>query len=445
MPLWYFGASPDDNNSVAVVNYVNSLVSQNLSATDVKQSIKNRFSLSTYASGSWADAIVNSTVSGEAFARQSELTVGLSAKIPILGNNSSGVPLKSRANGPVALDSTGKVDPSLITKASAQTFPVLSWSPSSYPTLSGVTTEQTICSIPVSSSLSSYRVFVTGTISAKIVPGTFNSADGQYAKIQVRAGNAITGQIVATGYGLAESYRGGVLTPITTAGNYTYQVPSWCNKIDIVLVGAGGGGINDSLGLTGAGGAGGSWAAATLTRGVNFSNSVVSISGVVGKGGDPENFNIFGYNNRGGGATTCFPTGIAGVAAAGGATGGGAHGSPTQGGSPGNYLYAGNTYVGGPAQTTAGGAGNSPGGGGAGGNRSPGGVGANGAAFFYAYTNDDINYGQINVIPTSTSGSFTGSTTLYVNILREQNGNTVSSSITTSSLNPQISVMVVPV
>ena len=443
MPLWYTGLPPADNNSVASIDYANSLAAQNLTDASVKQTIKNRFSLATYASSSWAESIINNTNPNEAFARQSQLTVGLNTKIPVLGNSSGGTPLKSRANGPVALDDTGRVDSSLITRASAQTFPIMNWSPSSYSVVSNVTSETTICTLNVNPGLASYRVFVTGIINAKVVPGTTTSVDGQFARIHVRA-NSNSGQIVATGYGLAESYRGGVLTPIINPGNYSYQVPSWSNKIDVVLVGAGGGGINDSLGLSGAGGSGGSWAAATLVRGGNFSSGVLTINGSVGQGAPSENFNLFGYGNRRGGSTTCTPTGLAGVSAVGGATGGGTPGDPTLGGSPGNFSFAGNTYQGGPVQTNRGTNGNAPGGGGSGGNRSVGGAGANGAAYFYAYTNDDINYGQINVFPGSSNGPFSGPIVLYVNVLRDANGKSGAASITTSSLNPQISVMVVP-
>lgn len=430
MPLWYLGAAPSEDTSLATVDYVNSLGAQSLSVTDVKQNIKERFTLVTYATATWAGSVINSTLTGQAFARQSDLTTAFTNKIPILGT------LKSRADGPIALDVSGKVDPSLITKASTQTFPKLHWSPSTYASLSNITTETNLCTITVNPSIANYRVIVTGTVNAKI------TADGGYPVVRVRANNSTTGQIVATGYGMSESYGGGKTDIYNSSGSFNYSIPNWANKIDVVLVGAGGGGINDTLGLKGAGGAGGSWAALTLTRGGNISNSVSTITGSVGKGANAENFNLFGYDNRGGTPTTCSPPGLQAISAQGGKTGGGASNDPTLGGSPGNFPFGGKTYQGGPTQSSPGTNGNSPGGGGSGGLMSSGGAGADGAAFFYAYTTDDVSYGQIGIIPepmTEQSPKLTGTTTLYVNLLRGGTTGTV-----TTSLNPQVSVMVVP-
>jgi hypothetical protein len=423
MPLWYLGASPSEDTSLATVDYVNSLATQSLSDADVRQKIKDRFSLVTYATAPWAEGVINSTLTGQAFARQTDLASAFATKIPVLGT------LKSRANGPVALDSSGMVDPSLITKPSTQTFPRLHWSPSSYPIRSNITTETNISTITVNPSLANYRVFVTGTINAKV------TADGQYPVVRVRATNQTSGSIVATGYGLGESHGGGSLTTFSIAGPYSYSVPSWCNKVDVVLVGAGGGGINEFLTIPGAGGSGGSWAAQTFTR----TSLGIRLDGEVGRGADAQPF--FGEIYRSAGQTVCSVPGTA-LIAAGGVTG--AQGTNTSGGSPGNFSFAGKTYIGGLSQATLSRPGNPPGGGGSGAQGGQagavGGRGADGAAFFYAYVDDDTNYGQVNVIPEPVSPVFTGTTTLYVNVLRSG----ASASVTTSSLNPQISVMVVP-
>ena len=131
--------------------------------------------------------------------------------------------------------------------------------------------------------------------------------------------------------------------------------------------------------------------------------------------------------------------------------GGGGSGAHTsgfnnyQGVGPGNTTYGGITYLGGTTVTAYGTAGNTPGGGGSGGKAalggSAGGYGADGAAFFYAYINDDNNYSQITVLPApmSTQASLTAPTTLYVNVLCSGTGQ-----LSTDSFNPQISVMVVP-
>lgn len=417
MPLWYLGAVPTEDASIATLGFVNSLAAQSLSPQDAKQKIKDYFALTNFASYSWADSVVNSTSSGQAFARQTDLTSGVLTKIPILANG-----LKSRANGPVALDSSGKVDPSLISRPSEQTFPILSWSPNTYTTRSGVTTEQNIATIPITSSLPSYKVFVTGTINARV------TQDGQYPEVVVRVGSG--GNIVARGYGLGENYRGGLMTEIKNAGSYVYQVPAWADFIDVVLIGGGGGAFN----VGGGGGSAGSWASQTFARGNN-----INFTGVVGSGADPKNL---GVTTTFGGTTTCVTT-TGSMNAGGGQTGKNnfSLNNPQWGSGAADHTHNGIIYKGGVAQSTFGAAGNAPGGGGAGGAIN-GGRGGDGAAFFYAYTSEENNYGQVGIIPVpmNTIDSISGPNTLFVNVLR--NGN--SASVTTSSINPQISVMVVP-
>jgi hypothetical protein len=432
MPLWYLGASPSEDTSLATVGYVNSLSTQSLSDADVRQKIKDRFSLVAYATAPWAEGVINSTLTGQAFARQTDLTSAFAAKIPVLGT------LKSRANGPVALDSSGMVDPSLITKASTQTFPRLHWSPSSYPVRSNVTTETNISTITVNPSLANYRVFVTGTINAKI------TADGQHPVVRVRANNTTTGDIVATGHGLGESHGGGIITTYSTPGNHTYSIPGWATRIDIIVIGGGGGGINAPI-STGYGGGAGLWAGRTIIKSQLPANTI-TLPVAVGSGASNADYSLFPSAYGFGGNTVCTVPGTGEssgtLTGAGGKTGNNqvAVGATLVGSGAQNFPFGNNTYTGSLNQTSPGAKGNAPGGGGAGGSSGPGGSGGDGAAFFYAYVDDDTNYGQINVIPASVSPVLTGTTTLYVNVLRSS----TSASVTTSSLNPQISVMVVP-
>jgi hypothetical protein len=440
MPLWYLGATPSEDTSIATVDYVNSLASLSLSAELVKTRIKDRFGLANYASNTWADSVINSTTAGQALARTSDLSAATLSKIPVLGNG-----VLSRALGPVALDSSGMVNPSLISTASGQTFPKMYWSPSTYPVLSGITTETNITTVTINPSVTSYRVFVTGTINA----GT--SMDGQFPQVLVRAnatgqGTATSGIVVAKGYGMGENYKGGVLTNYFAAGSYTYEIPSWANKIDVVLLGAGGGGIDGGF-VVGEGGGPGEFAAVTLVRGGSGSNGlspgVFNLTGVVGAGGARGDI----FSRPYGGSTTCVIPNVA-LGEARGGQAGTAERSPTDpnvanGASPAPYPFGGYTYTGGAAASTYA-PGNPPGGGGGGGKtNNPPGVGAPGAAFFYAYTNDDNPYSQVGIIPVSFDSQntpLTGSTTLYINLVRSGSSGTVK----TTSLNPQISVMVVP-
>lgn len=442
MPIWYLGASPAEDTSAATIDYVNSLALQNLSDSEVKQKIKDYFANTAYASQTWGNSVINSATTGQAFARQTDLDAGIANKIPVLGNDDKGNAIIARANGPVALTSYGKIDPALISKASQQTLPVLNWSPSSYTVVSNISAETNICSLVVNPSLSSYRVFVSGTVNARI------GADGQYPIVQVRAvptgtGTATSGTIVATGYGVAENYPGGTVSQFTVPGAYVYQIPTWANKIDVVVLGAGGGGFSNG----GGGGGAGKWASRTFVRGTELPNNVTALTGTVGEGAASKNTALpFTY----GGPTVCDVPALGTLTGEGGQTGENNLSALLQTGSgPGDYTPPSNsriTYKGGANQTVQGAAGNSPGGGGAGGGLGLGGKGGNGAAFFYAYINDDNNYGQIGVVPAPMSGqaALSGSTTLYVNVLRGSFSGSGSSTVSTSSFNPQISVMVVP-
>ncbi|QBJ00220.1 minor tail protein [Mycobacterium phage Pharaoh] len=71
------------------------------------------------------------------------------------------------------------------------------------------------------------------------------------------------------------------------AGSYNFEFPSWANKIDVVLCGAGSGGVggNGGTGEPGYGGLAGSWFAETLVRGVDFPVNATSLTINVGAGG----------------------------------------------------------------------------------------------------------------------------------------------------------------
>lgn len=437
MPLWYVGATPSLSTDVVSNNYISSLVSNSLSSTQINDRITAGFSILPYALNTWVDSQINKrdangNLDSTALATRQFVDQGVLSKIL---TTSVGT-----ANGPVALDSSQRVPKDRINVASTQRWPLAFWSPDSYPTVSAASTETTIRTINVSPGLSRYKLFVTGTINGKI------SVDGSYPLIQVRVGSA-TGQVIAVGNGLAESYKGGDQSAIITAGPYSYNIPTWCDKIDVVLIGGGGGGFNGAgLGFNGGGGGAGSWTGVTLTRGANLPTSTTTLTGVVGAGANNANLNT----GSPGGTTTCIATGYPSTISAVGGKTGERQGSTTQGEGAADYSYGGWTYRG--SEPTAlpsvvpSRSGNAPGGGGQGGlggalSGNPGGDGAAGAAYFYAYTTDDINYGQMSVLPQNldTQTVLTAPTTLYVTVTRSGTG-----SVTTSSLNPKISVMAVP-
>ncbi|QSN55043.1 hypothetical protein I3U39_24450 [Mycobacteroides abscessus subsp. abscessus] len=171
-------------------------------------------------------------------------------------------------------------------------------------------------------------------------------------------------------------------------GTITYNIPSWCRYIDIVLVGGGNGGGGGFAGfITGGGGNAGNWSHVTLERGVDIPWSATAITIVIPAatpGGTQ------GNKGAGGGTVTASVSGSgwAGLSATGGT--GDQFGSTRNGASPGTHTYNGEPYVGGAVQTTNQAAGNPPGGGGNGGtgnafNGNQGGAGAPGGAWARAY------------------------------------------------------------
>lgn len=160
------------------------------------------------------------------------------------------------------------------------------------------------------------------------------------------------------------------------AGGYTYNIPSWCTHIDVILLGGGEAGTGIGFG-NGSGGQAGNWAVATLVRGNDIPWGVTSITGTVGAGGT---------GNGGPGADTTATFSGGGTYTGTGGTGN--MGAVNPGGeAAGSQTYNDQSYVGGGGQGSLGNAGVAPGGGGAGGGfgAGVGGVGARGQAWFYAY------------------------------------------------------------
>ena len=221
-------------------------------------------------------------------------------------------------------------------------------------------------------------------------PGVLNKALGiSAAGNPSGAGPAVPKAIGLSGAGsgsaanplatAAFATNGPTTTAFSTAGAYSYTIPWWCNKVDVILLGAGQGGGGSSGLVTGLGGNCGTWVTKTLVRGVDIPWTTTTITGTVPAAG---------AGGAGGGgaapsaaAATASATGMTSLSAAGGA--GGWTGN-WNGLGPGNTTFNGQTYTGG--ATSANSAGNAPGGGGTGGTFNGGGFpGSRGRVWFYAY------------------------------------------------------------
>ena len=204
-------------------------------------------------------------------------------------------------------------------------------------------------------------------------PGTVASASVVYAnnvpwiEVGIKSGDVSAHTYAPQGWQLVTSE--------------TVPIPSWANFVDVVPLGAGGGGhAGGTLGISGEGGDGGHWNSVTWARGTHFSGSGTIITATIGAGGTGGS----GSGDNGGATTVSIP-GYS-ITAAGGAGGDALKvlGDDKNGGSPGNMTYNGVPYYGGQEETSYGETGNAPGGGGAGGNWltfSAGGNGARGVAF----------------------------------------------------------------
>jgi len=188
-------------------------------------------------------------------------------------------------------------------------------------------------------------------------------------------------------------------TAYSGAGTYTYTIPASATHLDVVLLGAGGGGHGGNPIVPtapGEGGDAGSWSAETLVRGVDFPVDATSLTIVVGGGGSAGPWNSPGGT---GGSTRrqAISGGKAQTTAAGGAGGSSQNPALSGGDSPGNYTYNGVTYIGGGGAASPpfsnGAKGSAPGGGGGGGAGGTwgvawtGGAGADGAAWITARQN----------------------------------------------------------
>ena len=160
-----------------------------------------------------------------------------------------------------------------------------------------------------------------------------------------------------------------------SAGTYAFAIPFWCTTIDLILLGAGGGGTYAEF-SNGVGGGAGNWKTVTLQRGSDIPWAATTINVTVGQGGSGGTPSA--PDATPGGDTTASwdtATGTTQEVASGGGAGASAGGQSGDGPSPTSESVDGATLSAGAAQPALAAAGNAPGGGGAGGDViSPGGA-----------------------------------------------------------------------
>lgn len=240
-----------------------------------------------------------------------------------------------------------------------------------------------------------------GELAVTLEPGVYNVAIVlQYARTIYTIATVPHG--VAT-IDLRELLGAYIPTPRTAGsvfgnpGEFEWAIPAAATKIDVVLLGAGGGGDAGAV-FVGGGGLAGEWLTATLERGTDIPPATQVLTGTVGAGG--AGGTVGAASGVNGGASTLTAAGLTHDSAAGGlfTAAGGVHGankgtllgianqliSHGQGVTPRNFNSR--DYPGGGVQTMWGAAGNGPGGGGSGGfTLSPGGAGAAGRIWLTAY------------------------------------------------------------
>jgi hypothetical protein len=180
-------------------------------------------------------------------------------------------------------------------------------------------------------------------------------------------------------------------------GSFSYRIPDWAERLDIVAVGGGGGGEAGGLLVTGSGGYAAAWTTRTVIRGVDIPYATKYLAGTIGAGGFPgkgvQNFSPYGpipgdywggNNGVKGENSTVVGSGFTTLTAVGG-TGG--FDLPTVFGQKLDDLtFNGKTYAGAQEEHTPGNRGNHPGGGGAGGwLLNNGGQGGDGQVWIRAY------------------------------------------------------------
>ena len=189
-------------------DYISTLIATNLSQGTVDSLVAS--SLSPYASIAYANTAMSV----------------LATPAYVITNDTNYIPLSTigQPSGPIALDAGGKVPVGLITTANTQRWPAPFWTPATYAsgpvtTTAGAATQLFTSSQPYPGF--TYKLMVTGMVDASVALD-----NGEYPQVLVRQGST-TGPIVASGYGIAESYLWGAFSFSAATESSTINSAVW--------------------------------------------------------------------------------------------------------------------------------------------------------------------------------------------------------------------------
>jgi hypothetical protein len=352
----------------------------------------------------------------------------------------------SLANIPSAIGSTQRFPAPFISPVAYNASPLTILSTSGTQGLYTCTVADPMLNVAgVPTANSPYRLLVFGTALMDQV-GLSTPRTGVFPQIVVNQGSP-TGPLVAVGaVSLATSYAAGELTTFSTVGAFSYTLPTWFSngdQLDVIIVGAGGGG-SSSIG-NGATSGNGGFAGHVTTKTLIGGNSAdiplpatTVLSGVVGAGGFGGGGSVTGSNNGGAGGSSTVSYGGGPTVLTGSPGGGGSGTNVNQaGGRIAAFTFDNSTYQ--PAASGFGSGGN--GGGASLGSGVAGGSGSHGVVYFFAHPPNDImvtSAATIAAIPLNAQTTIIGGTTLYVQAV--SNG----ASATVLTTQPSLWVMPIP-
>lgn len=205
-----------------------------------------------------------------------------------------------------------------------------------------------------------------------------NTPPTSIPKASVTRSGSIAWVEVAIDTGSGPGHHDPITVYFTESGSV--PIPNWAGFIEVIALGGGGGGKSGgTAGFYGEGGSAGRFGAMVWERGVDFNDTVTSVTVTVGAGG--AGGSAFG-NGADGGSSSCSITGHTLTVAGGDGGDSFKFGGHTVGAGAGSYTFNDQLYLGGADQNVYSSGGTSPGGGGAGGNwitvssGGPGGAGA---------------------------------------------------------------------
>ena len=167
-------------------DYISTLIAANMSQGAVNTLVATN--LLPYASVAYANTAMS----------------GLATPAYVISVDANYIPLSTigQPNGPIALGAGGRVSPGVITTANTQRWPSPFWTPATYASgpLTSSSTATQLFTLSQPNPGYTYKLMVTGMVDTSV-----DTDNGEYPQVLVRQGST-TGPIVASGYGIAESY-----------------------------------------------------------------------------------------------------------------------------------------------------------------------------------------------------------------------------------------------